>query len=81
MSGLIAGGEGARIVKDMFFRRRSPEPPYDYSAVTDPCPDCRHEKASHPRPGQTNLTRCAICVWEEDTDQRETGDMCARRFS
>lgn len=64
----------------VFFRPRPPEPPYDYSAVKDPCPQCRHEKSAHPRPGQTNLTKCVICIWEEDTDQRETGDMCALRF-
>lgn len=64
----------------VFFRPRPPEPPYDYSAVKDPCPHCRHEKSEHPRPGQTNLTRCVICIWEEDTDQRETEDMCALRF-
>jgi hypothetical protein len=62
------------------FFRRDPEEPYDYAAVRDPCPECGHEKSSHPWPGRQDLTRCAICIWEEDTDQRETEDMCAERF-
>jgi len=62
------------------FRSRPPSLPFDYSAVKDPCPQCRHEKEDHPRPGQNNLNRCAICVWLEDEGLVETDSMCALRF-
>ena len=58
-------------------RVRGPAP----RVVTGPCPECGHETTLHPWPGQQNLTRCAECVWEEDHDEREPEDMCARRFA
>ena len=50
-------------------------------ALAGPCPNCGHDKSHHPRPGQANLTRCAACIWEEDTGSEETEDMCAERFA
>lgn len=60
-----------------FWRQAQPATP---SIVDKPCPDCGHDESDHPWPGRQAPCRCAACIWEEDTGQRDEADMCARRF-
>lgn len=48
--------------------------------VRDLCPDCGHQTTAHPWPGRQDLFRCAACVAEEFADERDTQDMCSRRY-